>query len=571
MKKLLILFLLLPRFLSAQILVNSSMQEPPSLYPSTFSIAGMSSNAGIQGAAIGYNLTWYQMPDTITITAPTGFVVSTDSSTWAGSKTYTPGVPAGAVRLYVAMASTNTNGAYSGSLTHTGSGFISKSIAVSGNTSSTASLSVSGGPLTLTTTAGVASSPGTLTATFANLSGNVNMTCATCPVPLEFSANGGSSYQSSESFNTGSPLSLLVRVTSAASAGTIVDTVQFSTTGASSIKIPVGGTVSAGGAFASVVIQAAEVAGSQTNFPMVVSGTYTQLKGTAYGGTVTSRNNITFSTDAGGTSLVPWEIVKWDSTSGNSIFWVQVPNISSSGNTTIYMHYGNLGYSSFQGGSYGSVWGTNAYGIWHMEETLNGATLQTVYDWGPNGHNLGSRGSWTTGQQVTGQVGGALECLNASGNYFGFAAHTFSGDFTASGWFKVPSFSFTQPVAFGDTTSGTNTGWTSGNNYQFYIDYPTNFTLTDPGSTTANTWTYLTVTRISGALTIYRNGASVVTGSSTASFILQAINNDGDEGVSSVNTIYDEPQLWTIGETSNWVTTSYNNQSSPSTFYIISF
>lgn len=582
MKNLFLLFLFIPGLLQAQILDNSHIQEPPSMYINPTSLSGLSSNAGTQGLAVGYTLTWYQWPgSTITITAPTGYVVSTDSSTWStsgGSKTYTPSSIAGSVRLYTALAAGNVSGIYTGNITHTASGVTyAPSLAVSGSTSTVASLSVAPTSLTLTDTAGTSGHPQTLTATFSSLSGNVNVTVPTAPVPLELSINGGSTWSSSQSFSTGSPLAVLVRVTSGASAGTIVDTVAFATTGVSTIKIPIGGTVSSGGSFATIVIQSSKVSGTQTNFPVLISGTYTQLKGTSFGGTVTSRNNIVLSSNSAGTSLLPFEIEKYDSSTGQIVAWTQVPSVSSSSNTTIYMLYGNLGYSSFQGGTYGSVWGSNAYAIWHMSETLNGATAQTVYDWGPNNHPLTTRGTWTTGEQSAGIIGGAI--TSSGSNYFGFAQKTIgtTGDYTISGWYNIPATFNSNQFSFADsgTVSGAELWWPGGPLHaNLYINYPVNvYAITDPNTTSASTWTYITVTRVSGTYTIYNNGVSTATNANTNALNFNSIGNyDAGGTPNPMNaTGLDEQQIWNIGVPTGWPLTSYNNQSSPSTFYTISF
>lgn len=326
--------------------------------------------------------------------------------------------------------------------------------------------------------------------------------------------------------------------------------------------------------FARVVIPHTLVTGTISNYVMTVITTNSKLKSTAFGGTVTDRNNITFASNSSGTSLSNWEIVKWDSAvTGLLEAYVKVSSINSTADTTIYMQYGSLGYTTFQGGSYGSVWGSNAYSIWHMGESLNGATQQTVYDWGPNNHPLLSRGTWTTSQTAAGQVGSAIT-TDGSTNYFGFNQDVIatSGDFTISGWFKVqPTFN-SNLYAFQDSLfNTTGTGFGNGTlHYGFHIDFPANITpITDPTATSTNVWVYCVLTRSSGNYAIYYNGTSTATATGTNSFHINAINKSSSQvGLASG---FDELQLWTTVLSPNVISTTYNNQTNLSTFPTITF
>lgn len=59
--------------------------------------------------------------------------------------------------------------------------------------------------------------------------------------------------------------------------------------------------------------------------------------------------------------------------SGSGVFWVKVPSISSSANTTIYLYYGKS--DATDGEDAASVWDANFAGVWHLP---NGATLGTL-------------------------------------------------------------------------------------------------------------------------------------------------------------------------------------------------
>src|SRR5690349_18662985 len=79
----------------------------------------------------------------------------------------------------------------------------------------------------------------------------------------------------------------------------------------------------------------------QTNFPVLISGTYSYLATTANGGDVTNANgyDIIFTSDAGGTSLLPFEQESYSASTGALNYWVQVPTVSHTTDTVIYIFY----------------------------------------------------------------------------------------------------------------------------------------------------------------------------------------------------------------------------------------
>jgi MSHA biogenesis protein MshQ len=55
---------------------------------------------------------------------------------------------------------------------------------------------------------------------------------------------------------------------------------------------------------------------------------------------------------------------EWRAASG--LFWVRVPSISASNDTTIYCYYGNQQATAQNGST--SVWDANFHGVWHLDE-----------------------------------------------------------------------------------------------------------------------------------------------------------------------------------------------------------
>lgn len=86
----------------------------------------------------------------------------------------------------------------------------------------------------------------------------------------------------------------------------------------------------------------------QANFPVLISATYSYLATTANGGNVTNTNgyDILFTSDADGLNPIPFERETYNPSTGAINYWVQVPTVSHTTDTVIYMFYGNSSISS---------------------------------------------------------------------------------------------------------------------------------------------------------------------------------------------------------------------------------
>lgn len=113
-----------------------------------------------------------------------------------------------------------------------------------------------------------------------------------------------------------------------------------------------------------------------TNFPVLVKLDPTRI---SYINTQDSGQDIRFS-DSNGTTLLPYEIEKWDET-GESFVWVKVPQIDAFSNTDfIYMYYGNTTATDAQDST--AVWDENYIIVQHLNETLGTHSDSTI-----NGHD----------------------------------------------------------------------------------------------------------------------------------------------------------------------------------------
>ena len=169
----------------------------------------------------------------------------------------------------------------------------------------------------------------------------------------------------------------------------------------------------------------------QLNFPVLISGTYAYLANTANGGCVTNANgyDIVFTSDASGNTPLPYERESYSASSGTVDLWVQVPVVSHTSDTVIYMFYGNSSVTSDQT-NHSGTWDSNFKAVWHL---ANGTTLSGA-DSSANGVNGINSGMAATAGLIDGAAagdGGAGHQINTGTNPY--PSSTFSSGLNAIG------------------------------------------------------------------------------------------------------------------------------------------
>src|ERR1700674_4833386 len=143
----------------------------------------------------------------------------------------------------------------------------------------------------------------------------------------------------------------------------------------------------------------------QVNFPVLISGTYPYLAGTAEGGNVTSasRFDILFTSDANAASPLAFERESCNPSTGAVSFWVSVPTLSHTADAAIYLFYGNPAVITDPSNKAG-VWDSNYKSVLHLSDN---AASTTVAD--STGGNNGTSQAPTYTQTTPGQIGGGLK------------------------------------------------------------------------------------------------------------------------------------------------------------------
>lgn len=321
--------------------------------------------------------------------------------------------------------------------------------------------------------------------------------------------------------------------------------------------------------------------GDSTNFPVLISGTYSYLATVANGGKVTSSSgyDIQFYSDSGLTTALKFQRVNWVAASGLCEFWVKVPTVSASTDTVIYIKYGDSSVTTDQQDA-PSTWDSNYKGVWLLGD---GATL-SLSDSTSNANTLTNIGSCAA---TTGINNGGAVQINAGGSGQGLSPSNISGigDFTWSAWGYA-------------TTNGTNAGllWAddhpasprSGVGLKTYRGASSagaiegyngagGGTFNTFTAQSLNTWHYYVLRRTGSTISLRIDGSgsdavsgTMGSGSITLSNIYFGLHYySGAIQEKDYQGKIGQVKLSTTFRSDSWLTSSYNNQNSPSTFYTL--
>lgn len=298
-----------------------------------------------------------------------------------------------------------------------------------------------------------------------------------------------------------------------------------------------------------LVITSGQVQGTNANFPVLISYTDTDL----IGKTQADGDDIVFATSATSTTILNHELESFNSTTGAITAWVQVPTVSTAGET-IFMFYGN---NAAIDQSTSSVWDSNYQLVMHMDDLTNASQVsQAITD---NGTSA-----------ATGQIGGGRDFERDQSDFVTIADNSsldITGQITISFWYRQESTASPDFV-----TKGQNASYeaTSRNGVRIRFNKNGSNGPTAPNGTNlpTNQWAYLTFVQTSTGRIVYQNATSVASDGNTTAF---ATNNDAlqiSRSNDAVDGIMDEVRISNIARSANWIATEYNNQLNPGTFII---
>lgn len=330
-----------------------------------------------------------------------------------------------------------------------------------------------------------------------------------------------------------------------------------------------------------IKIDASEVSGSSvlTDFPVMIrfqgSTASTDLETTANGGRVenTLGYDIIFTSDEAGTTVLDHQIEFYDGAAGEYVAWVNIPSLSNSTDTDIYMYYGNCSANSDL--STTDVWNSDYDAVYFLHDD--------VLDYTSNNRGGTNSGSSDDSPAIIGDgqsfgVNDYVEIPSTSVS---------SGQGTVSIWAYTTSFTGTEQYMYGHTSNPND--WV--NRIQLYTDDGAGgldlglgnnhglqqgiFTLS------TDTWHYIALTwddggggAGTGTCIVYVDGIQRHTETYGGFSTLEAYLDIGNDGRSTVRNEgwdgdLDHARLSNEVFSADWIATEYNNQMEGSTFYSV--
>jgi MSHA biogenesis protein MshQ len=291
-------------------------------------------------------------------------------------------------------------------------------------------------------------------------------------------------------------------------------------------------------------------------------------------------------------SKIPHEIELFDGGTGQLIAWVNVPSVSASVDTDIYIYYGNASVGSQQ--DVANVWDANFVKVLHLKETPNG-TLDELNDSTGSG-NHGQTFSMGAGNSVIAQIGRGLnfvrgEALDQIRVYDSASLDGTADEGTLEFWINFVSapppstyyLIMVHSLRF-STGNGMEHAWRADDNFFMYPN------AGDPGGQTwsgtsshgfaASQWHHVVWRwrRVPGQdHDLFTDGNPIVFdfADNSANWTLDTAMDDWYYGGSverndrSFDGSLDEIRVSNIMRSDGWISTEHNNQSDPDNFYAL--
>ncbi len=315
-----------------------------------------------------------------------------------------------------------------------------------------------------------------------------------------------------------------------------------------------------------ITIDHTKVTADQTNFPVLINlASDADLAAHAR-----SDGFDLLFTSADGTTKLSHSIESYTSATGALTAWVKVPSLSSTVDTVLYLYYGNPASADQQNAT--GVWDANFRAVWHLNQAFTDSTSNnnTLTDF--NGNTGDVAGQMARARSFNGTNAYLVEADNANLNI--------TNNLTLEAWIYLANSATNQKIVgkTNGSTQGYLLGVTNGRLYPEIWDSTGTdhaYNWPTPGSAVpSNAWAHIAVTWTTGGNMVgYVNGAQV--GSDTAGTNPIAASNRNlrigtapwDPAQFYINGRIDEVRISSAARSTSWISTEYNNQSSPATFY----
>lgn len=310
----------------------------------------------------------------------------------------------------------------------------------------------------------------------------------------------------------------------------------------------------------------------QTDFPVLISGTFTYLKTVGNGGDVQNGSgfDVVFTSDQAGTSQLDHEIETYNASTGEVNFWVKVPSLSHTVDTVIYVHYSNSSVSTSQENVSG-VWSNNFVFVAHLPDATTLDGTDSVNNVTPSTSGVPTA--------AAGQIDGAASFNTSSFGYPDSAALSPTAAISVSLWFKRAGIGANMVLLTkGDGASNAASSYeyvfNSSNQLRFEINNGSGWRTAQYSTAISDTtnWHHAFGTFDGSNVRIYTDNTLRTTTAFSGS-----INNDNQSmrlgrlanGTQAYNGLLDEVRIASVARSADWIATEYNNQNSPGTFFSV--
>lgn len=307
----------------------------------------------------------------------------------------------------------------------------------------------------------------------------------------------------------------------------------------------------------------------QTNFPVLISVTLPSLKTVSNGGNVQNVNgyDIVFTSDAAGQNQLSHEIGSYNPITGAATFWVAIPTLSHTTDTTLFMWYGSSAVQVSQENKAG-VWANGYVGVWHLTSDSSDSSANEI-------HGSDSNVAYNAS---AGRLGGGASFSGNSIISFGNnSLYNVADNVSLSAWVQPARGGFEGIISRAQQNSPS--GWgiyeAQNNNFNFnlFSASGTGLNAQSDSAGVVGAWTHLEAVRANGVSSLFVNGVQqyqVGLGVPDTSAADQLLLGTAYSDVSSGNFVgsMNDVMISFVAHSADWIATEYINQSSPASFTI---